>query len=125
MDNLYLQQLQKIIKLSGSIGSTLKQIGKSPKGLSKHTYINDVLPNIDNFVITDKADGIRGIIEIENNMAHVLTNKYWKLDILTKITNCIIECEILEDHKLILIYDILQWDNELLINKILKIDWIF
>lgn len=120
MDNLYLQQLQKIIKLSGSTGSTLKQIGKSPKGLSKHTYINDVLPNIDNFVITDKADGIRGIIEIENNTAHVLTNKYWKLDILTKITNCIIECEILEDHKLILIYDILQWDSELLINKIFK-----
>lgn len=120
MTDQYQKQLQKIINLSGSRGSTLKQIGKSPKGLSKHIYINDVLPNINNFVITDKADGNRGIIDIYNETAHILTNKYWELKIPNKITDCIVECEILEEHKLILIYDILQWENNTVINKNFK-----
>jgi hypothetical protein len=110
--------LNKIIKLTNSKGITLNKIGKKPKGLSKIYYIDNVLSNIENFVITDKADGIRSFIDIYNNKAYILSDKYFELSIKKcNIENCIIECEIINELKLILIYDIIFFNNKILINE--------
>jgi SAM-dependent methyltransferase len=115
----YEQQLDKISKLFDKKFNTLKQIGLSPKGLSRFDYISELLPNIDNYMITDKADGIRSIIDIDSvkSIAKcIIGSNYFELNKVSGKSS-IIECEVLNDKKIILIYDIFEYNNELLINK--------
>ena len=107
----YSEQLKKISTIIGHESTVLKKIGPSPKGMSRFEYIAEILPGIDNYMITDKADGTRGIIEIDSNMAKcVIGSEY--LEFPAKSPNaCIIDCEVLIEQKKILIFDILSYDG--------------
>jgi hypothetical protein len=112
----YEEQIQIISKLIGKNESTLKRIGKSPKGLSKFIYIAEVLPIIDKFMITDKADGTRGIIEFSGTLAKCLVgSEYFEIKDI-KGPSAIVDCEVLMDKKTVLIYDILSYNQEKLLD---------
>lgn len=53
----------------------LKQLGSNPVEITKNMYYQDILPNITNYVITDKVDGIRSMIFIYINTCYVINNK--------------------------------------------------
>ena len=55
----------------------LKQLGSNPLELSKKVYMADIIPSIDNYIITEKIDGIRSmlIIDIIQKRCYVINNK--------------------------------------------------
>lgn len=113
----YEQQFVVISKLLGRDIQTLKRVGRSPKSLSRFEYITELLPHIDKYMATDKADGIRSIIEIDKGLAKcVVGSEYFEIKDISATNNCIIDCEVLMDKKMMLIYDILA-ANESLISK--------
>jgi SAM-dependent methyltransferase len=115
---LQINYLADLLEERGRI-NTLKQIGAAPVGLSKFDYIAEVLPNIDDFMITDKADGTRGIIEInEQNAKAIIGSAYIEFKISGSSTNTyVLDCEILEDKKIILIFDILMAEGKKIIDE--------
>ena len=60
---------------SGQFG--LKQLGSNPVELNKNLYVTKVLPNIQNFMVTEKIDGIRSMIIIypNNGVCYIINNK--------------------------------------------------
>lgn len=113
----YDEQISRISKLLGQQVNTLKRIGRAPKGLSRFEYIAEVLPQIENFMITDKADGIRGIIEINGGISKcIIGSDYFEIKDMTS-PSIIIDCEVLMDKKRVLIYDILEYNNKLVIGE--------
>ena len=70
---------------SGHFG--LKQLGTNPIELTKKSYNKDILSNIENFVLTEKIDGIRSMLIIypKKGECHIINKQYRYLDIPT---NC-------------------------------------
>jgi len=69
-------KLDKLSKYKGKID--LKVIGNQPIELNKNIYLTDLQNNITNYYITDKVDGVRCIIYIDNGI-HILTDKVEKI----------------------------------------------
>lgn len=112
----YSTQLQKISQLIGRPATVLKQIGPSPKGMSRYEYIAEILPQIDNFMITDKADGTRGIIDINGGIAHCIIGSDYLEFPVKSVVSMIIDCEIIKNNK-ILAYDILEHNGRQMIDS--------
>lgn len=55
----------------------LKQLGVSPVELTKKNYRDEILPNIDNFIVTEKIDGIRSMLIIypKQKICYIISNK--------------------------------------------------
>ena len=51
-----------------------KQLGNNPKALTKSLYIDNVLPSIDKYYITDKADGLRSFLLINSTYIKYITS---------------------------------------------------
>ena len=84
----YILQIASIIKPTilnrTSIDNLrLKQIGNNPIEITKKMYQCNVLPNISNFVITEKIDGLRSMILLnpKKGVAHIINNTYTCIDI--------------------------------------------
>ena len=60
---------------SGQFG--LKQLGSNPIELNKNLYITNIVPNIQNFIITEKIDGIRSMLIIypQDGICYIINNK--------------------------------------------------
>ena len=113
----YEDQILKISKLLGQQVKTLKRIGRAPKGLSRYEYISEVLPKIENFMITDKADGVRGIIEIKDGISRcIVGSDYFEIKDMGSLS-IIMDCEVLMDKKQVLIYDILEYNGDKVITE--------
>jgi hypothetical protein len=87
-------QIAKIIKpnilhkfKSGYFG--LKQLGSNPIELTKKDYIDNVLPDIHNFIITEKIDGIRAMLIIYpgRGECHIIDKTYSYMEIPIDSTN--------------------------------------
>ena len=69
---------------SGQFG--LKQLGSNPIELTKKCYDSIILPNINDFILTEKTDGIRSMIIIYPKLGdcHIInkTYKYMKIPII-------------------------------------------
>lgn len=111
--NKYNKILDKISKIINRPVPTLKRAGPSPHGLSKFDYISEILPNIDKYVITDKADGVRGILNIESNIAQCIVGSNY-FEFAVKAKNMMCDCEFLSNGT-ILIFDILLKNDKSLI----------
>jgi SAM-dependent methyltransferase len=55
----------------------LKQLGSNPVELNKKLYIADVLPNIHNFTVTEKIDGVRSMLIVYpiDKICYIINNK--------------------------------------------------
>lgn len=91
LDCIY--QIAQIIKpnslekfKSGYFG--LKQLGSNPFELTKDSYAN-ILSNIDNYILTEKIDGLRSMLIIypQKGECHIITKqyKYMNIHINTKL----------------------------------------
>jgi hypothetical protein len=94
-----------------NVGS-FKKLGNNPTALTKFNYISEVLPNIDDYFITDKADGERAFLLLKDNEKKYITSKgeshLTSENIPAEITvNGIFDCEYV--HEILYIFDVLEW----------------
>jgi hypothetical protein len=88
---------------------TLKQLLPEPIEINKRQYLEEILPNINNFWITDKADGIRTILWLNDTKA-IWYNSVEKGEFEIPPTNdTIIECEKIDDY--FYGFDIIKYQN--------------
>ncbi len=98
---------------SGTTRHSLKQILPNAIEINKKQYFTEILPEIDRYYITDKADGIRTILILNSGRAAYYDTEYHLAhDILTadfKLKETILECE--KIHETFHVFDILQYDG--------------
>ncbi|MGL5935147.1 MAG: hypothetical protein ACRCZI_05945, partial [Cetobacterium sp.] len=97
--------------------NTLKKILPNAVEINKAQYFKDILPVINEFYITEKADGIRTIFIINDHIAYYNTSYTLigsNADIQLKET--IFECEFINDT--FYIFDVIKYDGENVAMKI-------
>jgi hypothetical protein len=95
-----------------------KQLGNNPKALTKQLYIKKVLPNINNYYVTDKADGSRCFLRIAPQFIKIITSTSVN-NISTKEYNFsseyIFDCELIND--IVYIFDVILYDGTIITNR--------
>jgi hypothetical protein len=90
---------------------TMKQISNSPSALTKIEYIGNVLPNLDNFMITDKADGIRHFVVFEYGNMYVISRDIKRIDLNYKDKNLyIFDAELVDE--VFYVFDIIVFSGQ-------------
>lgn len=94
-----------------------KQLGNNPNPLTKKKFINAVLPNIDDYYITVKADGLRCFLMISSKSIRYLTSeKVTYIDISnTFSTEYIFDCELVDN--IVYIFDVIIYNDENVSNE--------
>lgn len=86
-----------------------KNLGNKPVELTKRNYVRDVLPNITDYYITDKADGDRCIVHISKDDSYIITaQKIIPIDIYHSLT--IIDGELVGG--MIYAFDVMYYDGD-------------
>lgn len=88
-----------------------KQLGNNPKALTKSVYIDNVLPNIDNYFMTDKADGLRSFLMISDLQIKSITSEdvnYIHVENTFK-SEYIFDCELVKD--ILYIFDVIMYNG--------------
>lgn len=112
MNNKEIQYIAE--KLNKKWVKGFKQLGNNPKALTKHNYINDVLPNINKYYITDKAEGERCFLLISQTSSYYITSTN-KVNINSDVSKifkgeCIFDCELI--NKIPYIFDVILYNSE-------------
>ncbi len=79
---------------------SFKQLGNSPISITKYDYLISVLPQIENFYITDKTEGERCFLIINSTKAIYITSRETKdiTELLSEFPEkeCIYDCELVK-----------------------------
>lgn len=99
-------------KLNKKWVTGFKALGNNPTPLTKTIFIKDVIPNIDNYYLTIKADGLRCFLLINESYIKYITSENTKY---VQIPNTfseqyIFDCELVND--IIYIFDVIVYKNE-------------
>jgi hypothetical protein len=94
-----------------SIKNTLKKILPNAIEINKKQYFTEILPEINRFYLTDKADGIRTILLMDADKISYYNTSYNVIEENPQFSykETIIECEKVGD--LFYAYDIIQYDG--------------
>ena len=91
-----------------------KQLGSAAKEINRNTYFREVLPNIDRYYLTDKADGERSIVYVNNDESFYLTAKQ-VFPIGTKSKKLwIMDCELVDR---LYVFDVMYADGKSLVSE--------
>jgi len=105
--------MDEISKLLNKYNSnSFKKLGNNPTALTKFNYISEVLPEINSYYITEKADGERAFLFIKNEKISYLTSTEEKM-LNSKFTlsfSGIFDCELVKD--VFFIFDVLEFNGE-------------
>lgn len=95
-----------------------KSLTNSVVELTKHMFFSDLKPRIENFLITDKADGFRSIIHLfpRDETANVITANSFKTMKIPKsdLGECIADSEMIEGEEgaKFLVFDVMMYDGK-------------
>ncbi len=95
---------------------TLKKILPGAIEINKKQYFTEILPNIENFYVTDKADGVRTLLMINTNFVSYYDDKFHNISNERPEKNntyegeIVIECEKIDDH--FYGYDIIKYNGQ-------------
>jgi hypothetical protein len=106
--------------------NNFKQLGNNPSNLTKFIYISEVLNDINNYMITDKADGLRTFLLIssdrDSNYINGNEQSYISNELLgiTPTNKYILDCEYVTNNngeKIFYVFDIIIFNGENISNK--------
>jgi SAM-dependent methyltransferase len=87
-----------------------KQLGNNAKPLSKKIYIDKVLPNIQDYIVTEKADGLRSFLMIGETVKYITAEATQYLDIKwSSGGEYIFDCEYVNNT--LLIFDVIVYND--------------
>jgi hypothetical protein len=88
-----------------------KQLGNNPKPLTKKAYIDKVLPNIQDYIITEKIDGLRCFLIIKEHIKYITSAATKSINIPNHSnifdSEYIFDCEFIDDT--VLIFDVIVY----------------
>ncbi len=128
--NLLLNKLQLVEQKSSDIisilntelksrGDTLKKILPNAIEINKRQYFEEILPIIDQFYVTDKIDGLRTILYINEETHKYFDTKTNNLEIQELyLKETIIECEKVDE--IFYMYDIVKYNGINVSNEAFK-----
>lgn len=106
--DIYIRKLSNIF--SKYRINTVKQLSSKVWEVNRNTYYNILFPNIHNYVLLDKADGIRAICIIEANTLHILSDTYYSYSLKQPNKNRhVFDSEIINN--VIYIFDVLMFNG--------------
>jgi SAM-dependent methyltransferase len=92
----------------------MKRLSNQVIELNKNTYLKDVYQHITNYYITDKIDGKRTIIYVDNHKAYAISNVVVELPYVNETGVYIYDCESYES--MYYIFDIMVYNSVKLID---------
>jgi len=100
--------MEHVAELLGKKARGFKSLVNSPVGLTKFEYTTKLLPAIDAYVLTDKADGERALVVLRDDTATILTGADETTRALgAKLTAPhVLDCEVIGDQ--IYAFDVLE-----------------
>lgn len=109
---VYSNSLKKGRDKQNSKYNSLKKILPNAIEINKAQYFQEILPIINKFYLTDKADGIRTILFIDDQTISLFNTEYKVIDSNSKfkLQETIFECEFVNDK--FYIFDILQYNGD-------------
>ena len=96
----------------------MRELSNQVIELNRHTYFNQVLPNITNYYVLDKADGIRTIVRINGNTMYAINSEIKTIPLSASHGEIICDTEYI-DHggkKLYYVFDVMVYDGKNLVN---------
>lgn len=106
-------------KINKSWATSFKQLGNNPLALNKLNFTNDVLQNIENYYITDKSDGERVFLMINNTESKIIfSNSVLKIDLVMD-SEYIFDCEYINNT--VYIFDVIIFKGKNVSNNNFKI----
>lgn len=98
------------------VKDTLKKILPNAIEINKKQYFEEILPMINDFYLTDKADGLRTLLIVNKDIISVnSTSTVLESNIYFNIGETIVECELIDG--IFYAFDILKYDGVDCINK--------
>jgi hypothetical protein len=94
---------------------TLKNILPNAIELNKKEYFKTILPSIEDYYLTDKADGLRTLLIIDNCIMYTFDNEFTNLNQRIEIGDTILECELVDN--IFYAFDILQFNGKSVLNN--------
>lgn len=94
--------------------SGMKQLSNQVIELNKNTYFRDVYSTITSYYITDKIDGKRTILYVDNHKAYAVSNELVTLPYISAPAVYIIDCEFYEGKYYV--FDVMVYDSSSLID---------
>lgn len=92
----------------------IKQLSNQVIETNKNKFTNDILPDIENFYVTDKTDGLRTIVMIKDGVIKAVNNKVTTLGKFDKTSTYIFDAEFYNDKYYI--FDVMVWNGVNLVN---------
>ncbi len=89
-----LDNVARLLGVSKS-SKTLKSLVDQPISFDKNTYYEHILPKIDEYYLSDKADGERCLIMLDSTSYVITTSAYKKLPVTWQHGICLVDCEML------------------------------
>lgn len=104
--------IAKLLKKHHS--GSFKKLGNNPVALTKFNYVSEVLPDINNYMVTDKADGERAFLIARNGTYRYVTSrvdvKFTPLMQKGITVDGVFDCELV--NRVLYVFDVLEWHGE-------------
>lgn len=88
----------------------MKQLGNQAIEMNINIFLRDVYNHITDYYITDKVDGKRTILYIDNGDVYALTDTLKKLEPVKSLSTYVFDCEEYGDHYYI--FDVMVWKGQ-------------
>lgn len=89
-------EVQYIGRLLHKRANSFKQVVNNPIALTRYVYITDVLPSLDKYMITDKADGVRAIAMLDNHPRYITSERTERIQLNRQHQTSILDCELVD-----------------------------
>lgn len=118
-----IQQIAQLIRPSQSRGiDGLERLSNRVIELDKNMFLQDVMPNITNYYITDKIDGYRAMLYIADGICHVVTKELTTFKVKDTKNVYILDCEEYGDEgsnsgKHYYVFDVMVFKGSIQVNE--------
>ena len=99
--------LHTINNLLGQLqAKTIKELTNNPRPITVKKYYDEIIPDISNYYVSDKADGSRALVYCDGAIAHIITDK-GSHTVACNIVECVLDAEYVGNK--VYVFDVLHF----------------